>query len=220
VFASYLQTITAYPNGGGSYTVAKENLGPKWGVAAATALCTDYVLNAAVAIASGIGALVSVVPSLLPHTLRLCLSILALLTLVNLRGLRTAGALFAAPTYAFVIGLGVTIALGLSGRLTPPAPSALSRPTGEAVTMWLLLRAFARGCTALTGVEAVSNAVPVFRAATVRHAKQTLTAIVVILAVLAADGDCRSTRHPHGCAPGRRARSPLRRRTSPTGAGK
>lgn len=184
VFASYLQTLTAYPNGGGSYTVAKENLGPKWGVVAATALCTDYVLNVAVAIAAGVGALVSVAPGLLPHTLLLCLAILALLTLVNLRGLRTAGAIFAAPTYAFVAGLGVTIALGLTGRFTPPAHEAHAAAAGQALTTWLLLRAFASGCTALTGVEAVSNAVPVFRPDTVRHAKQTLTAIVVILASL------------------------------------
>jgi amino acid transporter len=184
VFGSYLQTLTAYPGGGGSYTVAKENLGPKWGVVAATALCTDYVLNVAVAIAAGVGALVSVIPPLLPHTVLLCLSILGVLTVVNLRGIRTAGALFTAPTYAFVAGLGITIVLGLSGRFTAPTAHASSVAAAQPLTLWLVLRAFASGCTALTGVEAVSNAVPVFRPDRVRHAKQTLTAIVAILGVL------------------------------------
>ena len=182
VFLSYLQTISAYPNGGGSYTVAKENLGPAWGVLAATALCTDYVLNVAVAIAAGVGAIVSVVPALLPHTLALCLGILLLLTVVNLRGLKTAGAIFTAPTYAFIGSLLIMIVAGFvhPPRLpSPPAPTAAT-----AVTAWLALRAFASGCTALTGVEAVSNAVPVFRPPEVRHARQTLTMIVITLAVL------------------------------------
>ena len=182
VVASYLQTLAAYPGGGGSYTVAKENLGPRWGVLAATALCTDYVLNVAVAIAAGVGAIVSVAPALLPHTVGLCLAILLLLTMVNLRGIRTAGAIFTAPTYVFLGSLGIMIVAGLLGhpRSAPPAPPAAA----GALTMWLIVRAFASGCTALTGVEAVSNAVPVFREPTVRHAKQTLIAIALALAAL------------------------------------
>jgi amino acid transporter len=182
VFLSYLQTISAYPNGGGSYTVAKENLGPAWGVLAATALCTDYVLNVAVAIAAGVGAIVSAVPALLPHTVALCLGILLLLAIVNLRGMKTAGAIFTAPTYLFIGSLLVMIAAGLAHPPHPTPPPA--RTAATAVTAWLILRAFASGCTALTGVEAVSDAVPVFRQPGPRHAKQTLTTIVVTLALL------------------------------------
>src|SRR3954467_8007622 len=102
VFLSYRQTIPAYPYGGGSYTVAKENLGLTAGLVAASALSLDYVLNVAVAIAAGTGALVSAIPELLPFTLEICLGILALLTIINLRGIRTAGLLFMAPTYLFL----------------------------------------------------------------------------------------------------------------------
>src|SRR4051812_35779562 len=112
VFASYLQTIAAYPGGGGSFTVAKENLGPLSGLVAAAALSIDYVLNVAVAVAAGIGALVSAMPALQPHTLMLCLVLLLLLTLANLRGVRSAGLLFLLPTYAFVGCLFVTIVWG------------------------------------------------------------------------------------------------------------
>lgn len=184
VYTSYLQTIGAYPNGGGSYTVAKENLGPKWGVVAATALCTDYVLNVAVAIAAGVGAVVSALPALLPHTLLLCLAILIVLAIINLRGVRTAGLAFSAPTYAFVAGLALRIVLGMLGIRGRGVGAAAAAGGERALTAWLVLRAFASGCTALTGVEAVSNAVPIFSQPTVRHAKQTLTAIVVILAFL------------------------------------
>ncbi|GJG87070.1 amino acid permease [Gemmatimonadetes bacterium T265] len=192
VFLSYQQTIPAYPNGGGSYTVAKENLGANAGLLAASALAVDYVLNVAVAISAGVGAIVSAVPALLPHTLALCLGVLALLTFVNLRGVREAGALFLLPTYLFVGTLAVTIAIGAARVMgagghpapvtAPPAPVAAS----GAVTLWLLLRAFASGCTALTGVEAVSNGVPLFRAPAVTNARRTLTGIVAILAALLA----------------------------------
>jgi amino acid transporter len=191
VQASYRQTIGAYPDGGGSYTVAKENLGPGAGLLAAAALAVDYVLNVAVAISAGVGALVSGVPALHPFTLPLCLALLAGLTVANLRGLRTTGALFMAPTYVFLaclgaaIGVGVARVLGSGGHpaavVPPPVPHAV-----EAATAWIFLRAFASGCTAMTGVEAVSNAVPVFREPTRANARRTLAAIVLVLAVLLA----------------------------------
>ncbi len=187
VFFSYRQTIAAYPGGGGSYTVAKDNLGQPWALLAGAALALDYVLNVAVGISAGVGALVSAVPALLPHTLALCLVILALLTLVNLRGTRESGIAFLLPTYLFVGALGVVIVVGgvktaLAGGHPIPvvAPPTLA-PATETVGLWLLMRAFASGCTAMTGVEAVSNGVPVFREPTIRNAERTLTAIIAIL---------------------------------------
>jgi len=190
VYFSYRQTIAAYPNGGGSFTVANENLGATAGLIAAAALATDYILNAAVAISAGVGAIVSAVPALLPHTLALCLAVLVLLTVINLRGIRSAGLVFMAPTYAFVGTLGVVLVLGLARALTSgtppasvPAPAA-GAAAGGTIGFWLLLRAFASGCTAMTGVEAVSNGVPLFRRPTVHLARTTLTLIVVILVLL------------------------------------
>jgi amino acid transporter len=194
VYFSYRQTIAAYPNGGGSFTVANENLGPTAGLIAAAALATDYILNAAVAISAGVGAIVSAVPSLLPHTLGLCLAVLGLLTVVNIRGIRSAGLLFMTPTYAFVGTLGVVLALGLwraatagtdaTGAAVLARAPAAATGAGSGIGLWLLLRAFASGCTAMTGVEAVSNGVPLFRQPTVRLARRTLTLIVAILVVL------------------------------------
>ena len=192
LYFSYRQTIAAYPSGGGSYTVAKENLGTRAGLFAAAALLLDYILNVAVGISAGVGALVSALPALQPHILALCLGILAFITLINLRGVRESGVAFALPTYLFVGTLGLVLATGLgkvfgSGGhpvpLIPPAP--LPAAAGTA-TLWLLLRAFASGCTAMTGVEAVSNGVSVFAKPSVRGAQRTLTAIVVILGVLLA----------------------------------
>jgi amino acid transporter len=190
VYVSYRQTIAAYPGGGGSYTVAKENLGPRYGLFAGAALALDYVLNVAVGISAGVGALVSAIPSLLPHTLALCLAILAVLTVINLRGIRESGLAFMVPTYAFVITLGSVIVVGIvksaaSGGHPQPvvAPPSLPAPI-QAVSAWILLRAFSSGCTAMTGVEAVSNAVPIFRKPTVSSAQRTLTAIVTILALM------------------------------------
>ncbi len=191
VFFSYMQTIPAYPNGGGSYTVAKENLGPFAGVLAATALCFDYVLNVAVAIAAGVGALVSAIPTFLPYTLWICLGLLILLTIVNLRGTRTAGVLFMVPTYFFVgmlfitFGIGFAKVLSSSGHPLPVVhPPKTMNAVSQTATWWLLIHAFASGCTALTGVEAVSNAVPIFRRPAVRNARITLTCLVLILAAL------------------------------------
>jgi amino acid transporter len=190
VFVSYRQTLAAYPGGGGAYTVARENLGPTASLLAAAALLLDYVMNVAVAIAAGVGALVSIVPRLFPHTLALCLLVLALLTAINLRGVRATGMAFMAPTYLFVGCLFATIAFGvaksvLAGGSPQPvvAPPALAPAMGS-VSLWIVLRAFAAGCTALTGVEAVSNGVPIFHEPSVVGARRALLLIVCILAVL------------------------------------
>jgi amino acid transporter len=190
VYSSYLQTIGAYPNGGGSFIVARRNLGVFPGLLAGAALLLDYVLVVAVGISAGVGALVSAVPAFQPHTLAICLGILLLITLVNLRGVRDSGLAFALPTFIFiaclfaVIGIGV-VKVWMSGGHPVPvvAPPSMPIATGT-VSVWLLLRAFASGCTAMTGVEAVSNGVPVFEAPGVRHARRTLTAIISILVVL------------------------------------
>ncbi len=190
VYFSYRQTIEAYPSGGGSYTVARENLGEFPGLLAAAALMIDYVLTAAVGISAGVGALVSAAPSLQPRTLLICLAILLLITLVNLRGVRETGAVFIFPTYLFVGTLLFTLILGLvktlaaGGHPVPVvAPPPLGLPTA-AVSVWLLLKAFSSGCTAMTGVEAVSNGVKAFREPVVQSAQRALTAIIAILIML------------------------------------
>jgi amino acid transporter len=192
VYFSYRQTITAYPTGGGSYTVAKENLGTVTGLLAAAALMLDYVLVVAIGISAGVGALVSAVPPLLPWTLWLCLGLLGLITLINLRGVRESGAAFMLPTYLFIVSLLGVLALGTvkavlaDGRPEPveipPNPDLLA--TGATVSAWVLLKSFASGCTALTGVEAVSNGVSAFCKPCVVHAQRTLTAIIALLAVM------------------------------------
>jgi amino acid transporter len=191
VYFSYRQTIAAYPNGGGSYTVARENLGSGAGLLAGAALMIDYLLNVAVGISAGIGALVSAMPSLLPHTLALCLAVLVILTIVNLRGIKEAGTAFVAPTYLFVGTLVVVILIGfykvvVSGGHPVPivAPPGPAGPSMQLVGVWILVKAFASGCTALTGVEAVSNGVQAFRKPVVPAARATLTAIIAILIVL------------------------------------
>jgi amino acid transporter len=187
---SYRQTIEAYPAGGGSFTVARENLGNFPGLLAGAALMIDYILNVAVGISAGVGALVSAVPSLLPRTLMLCLGILAVITLINLRGLREAGLIFMAPTYLFVGSLGTMIAVGLfktlaaGGAPSPVVAPPPFAPVTAAVGWWLMLKAFSSGCTALTGVEAVSNGVMAFQEPAVKSARRTLAAIIAILIVL------------------------------------
>jgi amino acid transporter len=189
VYFSYCQTIDAYPNGGGSYTVASENLGPTSGLFAAAALMIDYILNAAVGISAGVGALVSAFPSLLPHTLAICLTILALLTLINIRGTKDTGSAFLIPTYLFIGTLLLVIVVGaIRTVLAHGHPTAIIAPpqlpyATLALTPWLLLKVFASGCTAMTGVEAVSNGVGAFREPTQRNAKRTLTIIIALLMV-------------------------------------
>jgi amino acid transporter len=190
LYFSYRQTIEAYPNGGGSYTVAHENLGVMPGLLAAASLMLDYILNVAVGISAGVAALVSAVPILHSHTLLLCLLILGIITLVNLRGPRESGVVFGIPTYLFSATLIVLLAIGIykviaSGGHPQPVevPPTLPAAT-EGVSLWLLLKAFANGCTAMTGVEAVSNGVGAFAKPAVGNAQKTLTGIVVILAIL------------------------------------
>jgi amino acid transporter len=192
VFFSYRQTIAAYPGGGGSYTVAHENLGTFPGLLAAAALMIDYVLTAAVGISAGIGALVSADPHLLSKRLLLCLIALLILTVVNLRGLREAGGLFMLPTYLFLACMFIAIAIAvvksiLSGGhpapvIAPPIPPAATATIG----LWILLKAFSSGCTALTGVEAVSNGVKAFREPTAPTAQKTLGIIIVALVLMLA----------------------------------
>jgi amino acid transporter len=194
VYFSYRQTIDAYPNGGGSYTVASENLGTYPGLLAAAALMTDYVLTAAVGISAGVGALVSVDPGALQkHTLSICLGILLLLTLVNMRGVRETGGAFLLPTYLFVGTLLIVIAVGLAksiasgGHPHPVVPPPQLPPgTAAGISLWLLLKVFSSGCTAMTGVEAVSNGVTAFREPRRKMAKETLTIIIVLLIALLA----------------------------------
>jgi amino acid transporter len=192
VYFSYRQTIAAYPSGGGSYTVARFNLGARAGLLAAAALLADYILTAAVGISAGVGALVSAVPALLPHTVSLCVGILIVITIINLRGVREAGSIFAIPTYLFVGALFITIGAGLvrvllsNGHPIPASPLPAPPPMTEAVSYWLLLRVFASGCTALTGVEAVSNGVKAFGEPAVKNARMSLSVIIVLLAILLA----------------------------------
>lgn len=167
VVISYRQTVRAYPGGGGAYIVAKENLGETPGLVAAAALLTDYVLTVSVSIAAGAFALASLAPSLLPHRVGLSLAFIAFITLANLRGVRESGTLFAVPTYSFVLAVFIMVAVGLARCVGGSCPQA--ETAGEAVaateglTLWLVLRAFSSGSTALTGVEAIANGVPAFR---------------------------------------------------------
>ena len=190
LYLSYRQTIVAYPHNGGVYTVAKENLGTAAALLAAAALMIDYVLNVAVGISAGIGALTSSAPSLQPWTLELCLGILLLVSLANLRGTREAGWLFALPTYLFIASFLLLIGLGIARvaegdvhpLIAPPPPGQAM----EAAGAWLLVRAFAAGCTAMTGVEAVSDGVNAFREPVVKEAHRTLTVICLTLGLLIA----------------------------------
>jgi len=188
LFFSYWQTIEAYPTNGGSYTVASDNLGAPAGLLAGTALMVDYTLNVAVGVSAGIAALTSAIPTLHPWTLPLCLAALAAITLLNLRGTQEAGLAFAVPTYLFIVCWIGLLVFGLAKAMAghpepvtqpPPIPAAT-----QAVGLWLILRAFASGCTAMTGVEAVSNAVSAFRAPSVQYAHRTLGVIVILLAFL------------------------------------
>ncbi len=187
---SYYQTIHAYPNGGGAYIVAKDNLGIKAGLTAASSLLIDYILTVAVSVSAGVAALTSAIPLLEPYRVEIALLIVVFITIMNLRGVKESGTFFAIPTYAFVIGIFVLIGVGLlkvvTGtvpEVTPQAVESLGETTGalSGLTLFLVLRAFAGGCTALTGVEAISNGIPAFKPPESVNAGKTLIIMVTIL---------------------------------------
>ncbi len=190
VAISYYQTIHGYPSGGGAYIVAHENLGVWPGLVAAAALLIDYVLTVAVSITAGILAVISALPVLIPWRVHLCLLAITLIVWGNLRGVRESGTLFAIPTYVFLAFFLLLITTGVLqwclGSLTPLAPLAL--PHGgrgvSALTTLLVLRAFASGCTAMTGVEAISNGVPAFERPESDNAGKTLGAMAILLGVM------------------------------------
>ena len=187
VVSSYRQTVMAYPQGGGAYVVSKDNLGTVPGLVAAAALLIDYVLTVAVSVAAGIAALTSAVPALYGWRVGLCVAGVAAITIANLRGIRESGKLFAAPTYLFVASLFVLVVYGSVGAIFdlvgetpfPPHPPGL-----EGVGLFLILRAFAAGCSALTGVEAVSDGVPAFKPPEAHNARVVLTWLGLILITL------------------------------------
>jgi amino acid transporter len=199
VALSYRQTVFAYPNGGGSYTVAKDNLGSMPGLVAAAALLTDYILTVAVSISSGIAAITSAYASLAPHAVMLCTVSIIVLMLVNLRGVRESGMVFSVPTYVFIALMLLLIVVGVAKLMGPhivPAvaaatPNVDSLPTRQQGTAWplgfaftfLILRAFAEGCVAMTGTEAISNGVGAFRRPGSKNAAITLGWMAAILAV-------------------------------------
>jgi amino acid transporter len=182
VVLSYRQTCHAYPNGGGAYAVSKANLGRRASLVAASALLVDYVLTVAVSVAAGVSNIVSAVPSLAPHAVPIACALVIGLALMNLRGIKESGTVFAIPTYGFILCVFTMIGLGLARTLAGDAPVAESAPIGVhpeqhatgLLLVVLLLRAFASGCTALTGVEAVSNGVPNFKKPKARNAAATL----------------------------------------------
>ena len=183
---SYNQTIPTYPSGGGSYTVAHENLGSVLGLIAAAALLIDYVLTAAVSLTAGVAAIASAFPLLWDHRVAVSLVILLVITLINLRGVRESGTMMALPVYLFLGCYLVMIAYGLysarvegPGDLTASAPSAL-----VPVSLILILHTFASGCTALTGVEAISNGIPAFKPPSTRNAQKTLIIMAVLMGIL------------------------------------
>jgi amino acid transporter len=189
VALSYRQTIFAYPQGGGSYTVTKENLGIYPGLVAAASLLTDYVLTVSVSIAAGVAAIVSAYPDLAPHKVLLGIMFVALVALANLRGVRESGWLFAPPTYIFIFSLFTMVVVGLFKAITH-APINHIIPISEpvhaagAITIFLVLRAFAGGCAALTGTEAIANGIPAFRPPESKNAAATIIIMAFILGML------------------------------------
>lgn len=191
VISSYRQTIHAYPDGGGSYVVSRENLGTTPALVAGASLMVDYVLTAAVSISAGVAAITSAFPELRGHRVDLCLAFLALITFANLRGTKESGRLFAGPTYLYISSLAVLLLIGLFRSFTgdlpplPPDTNALEEFAGngvfEGITLLALLRAFSSGAVALTGIEAVSNGVPAFRKPEPRNAAQTLVTMGLLL---------------------------------------
>ena len=189
VATSYRQTIFAYPHGGGSYTVAKENLGTYYGLVAAAALLTDYVLTVAVSIASGVFAFVSAYPEYAHYRTEFCVICVMVVALTNLRGLRESGALFAGPTYVFVGSLGLLCVMGLYKFFTG-APIHYVHPLSEHIPVLktlglvMILRAFSNGCSAMTGTEAVANGIPAFKPPESKNAATVMAWMATILIAL------------------------------------
>ena len=185
VTLSYRQTIDAYPSGGGAYIVAKENLGQTAGLIAGASLLIDYVLTVSVSVASGVENIASAVPALQEHMVIFGVLIVGVLMVLNLRGISESATIFALPTYAFIFALLAMIGTGIYrfhfGTLAAPAPASGVFPE---LALFLILRAFASGCSALTGVEAISNGVPLFKRPAQSNAKKTLTWMAVILAFM------------------------------------
>ncbi len=180
---SYSQVIEAYPQGGGAYSVSKDNLGVPSSHLAAAALIVDYILTVAISIAAGVSALTSAFPLLLPWTVPLCMLLLAIVTFLNLRGVGESARAFLLPTMLFIVGLLALLAFGLLRHGAAPAHLSLARAVAPVGTV-LLLRAFAAGCTALTGVEAIANGVPLFRPPRQLRAKRTEWLLGAILAAM------------------------------------
>jgi len=191
VISSYRQTIHAYPSGGGSYVVSRENLGVLPSLVAGASLLVDYILTVAVSVSAGVAAITSAFPALRPERVALCLGFVALMTFANLRGLKESGRLFAGPTYVYILSLAALVLVGLTRTLTghldqlPPNTAAIEELTGgqalTGLTLLLFLRAFSSGAVALTGIEAISNGVPAFRRPESRNASITLITMGAIL---------------------------------------
>ena len=188
VTISYRQTIFAYPNGGGAYIVARENLGQKAALIAGSALLMDYILTVAVSTSSGVAQIVSAFPALGPYRVYMAVGIIAFVTLVNLRGVRESGTVFAIPTYAFLVVMVITLGVGFyrwaTGTLGVVTGVEMMHETVGPVTLFLILRAFRSGSTALTGIEAISYGITAFKEPKTRNAATTLTAMSTILVTL------------------------------------
>ncbi len=187
VASSYRQTIAAYPRGGGSYIVAKDNLGTLPGLAAGASILIDYTMTVAVSVSAGIAAIYSLFPELRAHRVEMCLAAILLITVANLRGVREAGNIFAVPTYLFVAGVLGLIAFGLlrlffgvGGAPVYVPPSETLQVGADGLSLFLILRAFTQGCTALTGVEAISDGVPAFKPPEANNARATLLLMAVL----------------------------------------
>ncbi len=186
VILSYSQTIKAYPNGGGSYIVARENLGLLPGLIAGGSLMIDYILTVTVSISAGTAALTSAIPAVKDHTVLLCLFFMFLIMLVNLRGVKESGNLFMIPTYAFIVGIFLLVGVGTYQQMTGNvvAHTVVDIPAKEPLTLFFLLRAFSAGCSALTGVEAISDGVLAFKPPEWKNARLTLIYLGVILGAM------------------------------------
>jgi len=186
VALSYYQTIHGHPSGGGSYVVARENLGTLSGLVAGAALLIGYLLTAAVSLTAGVEAMASAIPALWPHRVVIALILLSVMTLANLRGLRETGTLMSVPVYLFLLVYLPMLAYGLVRLLVDgPAPSELGLPIGtQPVTLYLVLHTFSAGCTALTGIEAISNGVPAFQSPEAKNAGRTLIVMAILMSIL------------------------------------